>query len=406
MTMRSRHELKVLSAFSGAGGMDLGLEAAGFANVGTIEIDEAARDSLRINRPDWRAIGDGDVLSVARELRAADLGLEVGQLDLLAAGPPCQPFSAASQWAYAVRRGMDDERAKTLHSLLDLIETLQPRMVMLENVIGFVQGSRSATPVLEQHIRLMREKYGIEYQLHWKLLNAADYGVPQNRRRVIVILIRDVDPKHPWQWPAPTHGDAPITAWDALYDVAESSSPQPRGKWAALLPSIPEGSNYQWLTRQGGGEELFGYRTKYWNFLLKLAKNQPSWTLAASPGPSSGPFHWDNRPLSPREMMRLQSFPDSWTLPGEYRTQVRLAGNATPPLLAEVMGRAIRQALFGLTLEGGPLLQIERATSPIVTAAPQPVPVEFAAMIGPKSDHPGAGRGPGATPEKAADSAT
>jgi DNA (cytosine-5)-methyltransferase 1 len=74
-----------------------------------------------------------------------------------------------------------------------------------------------------------------------------------------------------------------------LADLREADLPPTQGNYAGLLPSIPEGSNYQYLTARGGGEELFGYRTRYWSFLLKLAKDLPAWTLAASPGPSTGP---------------------------------------------------------------------------------------------------------------------
>ena len=102
------------------------------------------------------------------------------------------------------------------------------------------------------------------------------------------------------------------TTWDALADI----EPNPgedlalRGKWGDLLASIPEGNNYLWHTDRGGGKPLFGWRRRYWSFLLKLAKSRPSWTIQAQPGPAIGPFHWANRRLSMRELCRLQTFPD------------------------------------------------------------------------------------------------
>lgn len=379
----------MLSMFSGAGGLDVGLEVAGFETVGCLEIDPTAQETLRQNRPDWPLLLDGDVLRAATNLTPADLGLEIGELDLLAGGPPCQPFSMAAQWS-GEKKGMDDERAATVHGLLDLIEAFLPKAVLLENVLGFVQGKKSALPAIEARLLALRLKTGRDYKLHWKLVNAADYGVPQNRRRVILVILRD---GFKWSWPEVTHAHSPITTWMALSGLPKEKTYTPaKGKWASLLPSIPAGTNYQWLTASGGGVELFGYRTKYWNFLLKLDPDQPSWTLPASPGPSTGPFHWDNRPLTPRECMRLQSFPDSWKLAGDARTQIKQLGNATPPRLSWVFGRAIASSLGYKSTEVLPLPEPGNRRRRI--PRPRPVPNTFLSSIGEKPPHPGHGRGP------------
>ena len=384
--------LRHLSVFSGLGGMDVGLERAGFTNVGTIEFDALAKEALRLNRPDWRSIGTGDVMDVAKWLSAKDLSLDVGDLDLLSGGPPCQPFSTASLWSSNGRRGMQDDRARTLHALTDLINRIQPKFVLIENVLGFVQGPGSALPYLKSRLRASAHLSKAGYELTWRLYNAADIGVPQNRRRVIVILRRRDQPQ--WSWPKPTHADSPLTAWDALHDLKSTEIPSPSGSWTGLLPSIPEGENYQWLTSHGGGEEVFGYRTKYWSFLLKLSKAKPSWTLAASPGPATGPFHWDNRPLSVQEMLRLQSFPDDWKVPGDYRSQVRLIGNATPPLLAETVGLRIRQLITGHA--AAPTLLRGRGPTPPMPTAPIPVAETYRNLVGKKEAHAGEGAGPAA----------
>ena len=101
--------------------------------------------------------------------------------------------------------------------------------------------------------------------------------------------------------------------------VSEDEDLAVRGKWADLLPSIPEGSNYLHHTDRGEGMPLFGWRRRYWTFLLKLAKNRPSWTIQAQPGPAVGPFHWSNRRLSVRELSRLQTFPDDVNIVGGAR---------------------------------------------------------------------------------------
>jgi DNA (cytosine-5)-methyltransferase 1 len=166
------------------------------------------------------------------------------------------------------------------------------------------------------------------------------------------------------------------------------------GKWAALLPSIPEGSNYLWHTRRGGGLPLFGWRTRYWNFLLKLAKDRPSWTIQAQPGSATGPFHWTSRKLSSRELARLQTFPDEVNLPASRNEIQRMLGNAVPSLMAEVVAREIAVQLLGARpYVGEPkLLPPDRGKPP----DPEPVlPVSrpYRALIDDHADHPGTGLG-------------
>jgi DNA (cytosine-5)-methyltransferase 1 len=199
-----------------------------------------------------------------------------------------------------------------------------------------------------------------------------------------------------FQWPRKTHADDPLCAWDAIgkLDLGENI-PTLMGKWAELLPSIPEGENYLWHTQYGGGLPIFGYRTRFWSFLLKLAKNQPSWTLPAQPGPSTGPFHWDNRPLAIPEMLRIQSFDADWIVEGDPREQVRQVGNATPPRLAEVMARAIASQIFGLSFDKQHLQHyISRSEKIPKRKATAEVDAKYASLIGNHPDHPGAGKGP------------
>jgi len=382
----------VLSLFSGAGGMDIGLSRAGYEHVGLIEIGRLQRATIASNTS-WPLLGDGDINELAARLQPSDVGLGRGDLELLAGGPPCQPFSMAAQWAAEGRRGMLDGRAQTVHSTLKLVRTFLPRAVMFENVSGFVRGPQSAMGYLEDEFSRINRQEGVSYRLHVSVLNAADYGVPQNRRRAIVIALRDGGDL---SWPTATHVENPRTAWDALWDVRPSDPPKARGKWSELLPLIPEGSNYLWLTSRGGGPELFGYRTKYWNFLLKLAHDQPSWTLPASPGPSTGPFHWENRPLAIEEQLRIQGFPDGWRIAGNYREQTVQVGNATPALLAEVLGRSIRHTLAGVEPVAPSLLGARAKTSMKPLRLLERVPERFVGLVGAKPAHAGEGRGPSA----------
>ena len=384
-------QLVCLSAFSGIGGLDLGLEHAGFVIVGGIENDAAARRSLALNRPKLQCLNPYDINEVAINLLPRDLGIAKGELTLLAAGPPCQPFSNAAQWSRTGARGLGDHRSQTLDSLLTLIERLLPHAILIENVPGFVKGNRSALSILEERLAAVNCRSGTRYKLACRILNAADFGVPQRRRRAIVVAFRNgAIPT----WPAATHRDHPVRAWDALHDVRPAKPPAPSGRFAGLLPSVPEGQNYQFFTERGEGPSLFGYRRRFWSFLLKLAKAEPAWTVPANPGPATGPFHWDSRPLAPEEILRLQTFPSSWKLDGTYREQVRQAGNATPPLLAEILGRSIAAQLYGEKIRGDPTLAIARSEFVPPPTAPRPVTAEYMALAGHHDPHPGAGRGP------------
>jgi DNA (cytosine-5)-methyltransferase 1 len=170
-----------------------------------------------------------------------------------------------------------------------------------------------------------------------------------------------------------------------------------KGKWAGLLPSIPEGENYLWHTNRGGGLPLFGWRTRYWTFLLKLSKDRPSWTIQSQSGSASGPFHWSNRRLSATELFRLQTFPEDVRCTAGRTEMQRMVGNAVPSLLAEVLAREIKRQIFGVKLD---------MTEPLALAVPKSetaprrtpvrsVPTAYHALVGTHADHPGPGLGPG-----------
>ena len=390
--------LLCLSAFSGIGGLDLGLERSGFSVIGAIESDAAARRSFALNHPRLPFLGPHDVEEVARDLVPGDLGIEKGGLALLAAGPPCQPFSKAAQWATTGALGLGDGRSTgCLNGLSMLIERLLPHAVLIENVPGFAKGGSSALPFLKERLAAVNRGAGTRYRLSHRVLDAADFGVPQRRRRAIIVALRNGEALN---WPAATHRDRPVRAWDATRGVRPEAVPAPSGQFAGLLPSVPEGMNYQYFTERGEGPALFGYRRRFWSFLLKLAKAEPAWTVPANPGPATGPFHWESRPLAPEEILRLQSFPGSWRLEGAYRVQVRQAGNATPPLLAEVLGRSIARQLFEEDRRGPLTLAIDRSPRVPPPTPPEPVADEYMWRLGEHPPHPGPGCGPRPRPAR------
>jgi DNA (cytosine-5)-methyltransferase 1 len=387
---RRRPKPTVLSAFTGAGGLDLGLRKAGFRTVACIESDVHARETIKANKL-GRLLTPGDIVEVAKTLTPKILGMRVRELSILAGAPPCQPFSKAAQWADSSRAGLKDERSAGVRAFFDLAAAFLPAVILIENVPGFVMGETSALAAVEAHLAEINRAHNTKYRLHHKRLDACDYGVPQRRNRAILVALRD---GRDFAWPEATHVENHTRAYDAIGHLKNKEVSLPTGKWAGLLSSIPEGQNYLFHTPNGGGRPLFGKRTRFWSFLLKLSKHEPSWTLPAQAGPATGPFHWTGRPLTVREMLRLQSFPASWRITGRRQEQVRQVGNATPPLLAEVIGRAIGEQVFGREYADRPSLSVPRARRIPPATPPRPVSKEFAKYEGAHAPHPGHGKGP------------
>jgi DNA (cytosine-5)-methyltransferase 1 len=156
----------------------------------------------------------------------------------------------------------------------------------------------------------------------------------------------------------------------------------------------PVSPNYLWHTPRGGGEPLFGWRTRYWSFLLKLSKAQPSWTLQAEPGPGTGPFHWRNRLLSTAELARLQTLPSGYALQGSYRSAQRQIGNALPSAIGELLGLEIRRQFRGDGLRRTPtLVPAVREKCPPAQSM-ELLPEKYLVLRGDHPDHPGRGKGP------------
>jgi len=393
----------VISLFSGVGGLDLGFEAAGFRTAVALEIDATSCHTLRLNR-DWPVI-QADIHAVSSKdlIRAANL--RPGQADVLVGGPPCQPFSKSGYWATGDSRRLDDPRADTLTAFLRVLRDVKPRAFLLENVRGLAycgkdEGLRHLLEGIKEVNRAARTKYRAE----WKMLNAADYGVPQLRERVFLIGSRD---GVPFRFPEPTHAaesegalfpmERHRNTWDALGDLPEDDDDSALvvgGKWGDLLPTIPEGENYLFHTNRGNGEHLFGWRRRFWSFLLKIAKARPSWTIQAQPGPATGPFHWRSRRLSPRELCRLQTMPDGIKFDCPRSEIQRMVGNAVPSLLAELLAREIKIQLLGFSSgrESPKLLPPNRGAPPPPEGV-RPVPRKYRALIGNHPDHPGTGLG-------------
>lgn len=394
--------MRAVSLFTGVGGLDLGFEAAGYSTAVALEIDKVCCSTLRANRS-WPLI-EGDIHQVSSSTLLDISGLAPGEADVLIGGPPCQPFSKSGYWANGDAKRLQDKRADTLGAYLRVLRDIRPRALLLENVTGLAfKGKDEGLGAILAGIEAINAETGTKYRPAVQVVNAADYGVPQLRERVLVVASRD---GRPFNFPTPTFGDPCKlkqgqrpwrTSWDALGDLPPVPSEEDLrvgGKWAALLPSIPEGQNYLWHTRRGGGLPLFGWRTRYWNFLLKLAKDKPSWTVQAQPGSATGPFHWASRKLSARELARLQTFPDDVVFPASRNEIQRMLGNAVPSLLAEVVAREIAVQLLGSSpYPGEPtLLPPDRGPAPLPERMNR-VPEQYLALVDDYEDHPGTGLG-------------
>ncbi|WP_137046034.1 DNA cytosine methyltransferase [Pseudolabrys sp. FHR47] len=400
-------KLKAISLYTGVGGLDFGFEAAGFSTRVAVEIDPVACRVLSGNRPAWRVVED-DIGNVSMSRLLDFAGLRSREADVLIGGPPCQPFSKSGYWATGSSRRLEDARAGTLAHYLKVLKATLPRAFLLENVLGFsFAGKSEAIDFIRAGLSEINSLTGVNYSFSMASLNAADFGVPQLRERVFIVGARD---GAPFKFPKATHGPKDetaegmlppyLTAWDAIGGLSQSADKRSlavTGKWADLLPTIPEGKNYLWHTPRGGGAPLFGWRTRYWNFLLKLAKDQPSWTIQAQPGPSTGPFHWENRKLSAKELCRLQTFPN---LDFGFCTRAeiqRLVGNGVPSALAEALALEIGAQLLGATRKRGPLSLIpSRKRKTPAAEIPKKVPKKYLGMVGSHLDHPGPGKGAGA----------
>lgn len=399
---KQRRELKAISLYTGVGGLDFGFEAVGFETAVAVELDAVACRTIKLNRK-WPVL-EGDIHDISSKAILKAAGVKPGEADVLIGGPPCQPFSKSSYWVNGDALRLDDPRSSTLAAYLRVLRDTKPKTFLLENVYGLAYANKDeGLRFLLDGIAEVNRQAGTKYSVRWQVLNAARYGVPQLRERVFLIGSRGGTP---FQFPVPTHAasqshdliegglNAYRTAWDAIGDLTEphDATLSVKGWWGDLLPSIPEGQNYLWHTNRGGGVPLFGWRTRYWSFLLKLKKDAPSWTIQAQPGSAIGPFHWKNRRLSVSEMCRLQTFPDGIRFDCGRTEVQRMLGNAVPSLLAEVLAREIRTQLL---MDG---TQSTLKLLPPTREAPRPervrpVPKKYHELIGDHAPHPGEGKG-------------
>lgn len=364
---------KTISLFSGAMGLDLGLEEAGIGVAACVEIDGPSCRTIRTNRPDVPVV-EGDIRQLEPQ-RILDLaGLERGKAFLVSGGPPCQAFSTAGR-----RGSFGDPRGSLFADYARFVGYIKPEYFLMENVRGLLSAAIEHRPLAERgdgHAPLKpEERLGsalkvilgefdrLGYSVGYRLLNAADYGVPQNRQRIIFIGSRE---GRNVAFPKPTHsreGANGLPAWRTLGDALDGLSeelpeyPNYSEERARIFEMIPSGGNWRSLSVPLQKEALGGAYTSDGGrvgFYRRLSFGKASPTIITSVSQkASGMCHPDEtRPLSVEECRRVQEFPDGFEFSGSMAQKYMQIGNAVPVGLARVVGEAIIRDARGEYREG------------------------------------------------------
>ena len=344
----SAPSVPTLSLFSGAGGLDIGFHDVGFEVAEMVEVERDFSATLQAN-----AAADG-IFSSA-EIHTIDIRDYFPEqskgFDFIIGGPPCQTFSAAGRRVSGVQ-GTQDDRGTLFEEYVRLLRTLKPAGFLFENVYAIL-GARQGQDWSE----IVAAFDSAGYVLSFRILDTADYGVPQHRERVFIVGIRDDLAKEVgiFRFPRPTHGPDSLTgrphetagfAVQGLDDDLDGL--KVAGRYGGLLKEIPPGLNYSFFTAEmGHPRPVFAWRSKFSDFLYKADPESPVRTIKAQGGAYTGPLSWESRHFSAAEIKRLQTFPDSYLIQGNRGTAVHQIGNSVPPHMARILAMAVRDQLFG-----------------------------------------------------------
>lgn len=365
--------LTAIDLFCGAGGLSEGFRQAGFTVLAGNDIDAAAGETYKATHPHAEFIlGPIQDVSAKRLMKAA--GLKRGQLDVLLGGPPCQAYSV-----YNHQRGMHDERASLFRQYLRIVEGLNPKWVVMENVTGItsIAGGTVVETIKSEFARL-------GYHVECRILKAEDYGVPQERRRIFFIGNRL---GMPIRFPDPTHGEGFLQPFTKIWDAIGDLPPLQNGEKAGPMEYFSEPKT--WFQRYARGNAALVYnhdaprlkaineeRMRHipiggsWRDIpfellppgMKKAKRSDHTKRYGRMRPdglsctvlTKCDVHWgayihpyQNRSITVREAARIQAFPDSFVFRGSRTEQYVQVGNAVPPLLGRCVAEAILAVASG-----------------------------------------------------------
>ena len=328
-------KVHAISFFSGCGGLDIGTQMAGVKVISTLDFDPATVETIKAN--EFFKFADhkcDDIRNVSGKSYSEIIHKSNPDKLILVGGPPCQPFSKAGYWiTNEKRKAVDDER-NMVGEYLRIIEEIRPDGFLLENVESILHPTnKAAVEYMEEKITRMG------YHFVRILANALEYGIPQKRKRVIFLASRNPISGQPLKLSPEEVEKVNVLDWIGRFDKPELSEAEEstEGKTYNLeLSEVPPGHNYIALSaRDNYPNPKFVANKRFWNFLLKLHPLQPSWTIAAQPGPWVGPFHWNNRRLRVQEVASIQTFPMDYKFVGSRRIIQKQIGNAVPSLLGE-----------------------------------------------------------------------
>ena len=346
----------VISLFSGAMGLDIGLEKAGLNVVIGQDFDASCVKTMRTNG--YRVM-EGDIREITPQDLLGMTGLSVGEPFLVCGGPPCQPFSTAGK-----RLGINDPRGSLFMDFIRMIDYIRPRFFIMENVKGIISAPLKHVSVAERDENDPEQRLGtvldvilaefekLGYKTVYGLLDAVNYGVPQFRERFVLIGSRDNENIF---LPVPTHFHMHQNKeyqWQTVRSAIEDLEAD-NGECDAFseerlkfLKMVPEGGNWRDLPKDvipiamGGAYKSGGGKV---GFYRRLSYDQPSPTVVTSPVQKATMMchPTQDRPLSVKEYARIQQFPDNWIFTGTTASKYRQIGNAVPIGLAEAIGKAV-----------------------------------------------------------------
>lgn len=337
---------KMISLFSGCGGLDLGFKQAGYEIIYANDFDS---DAQRVYEKNFGWIDKRNILDIDEK--------ELPDCDILTGGFPCQPFSNAGS-----RKGVHDHRGNLYKECLRIIKAKMPKVVVFENVRGLLSIKDENGDLLIETIVKTLEEIGVGYNVNYQLINASDYEVPQNRVRVVVVAFRKdlgktfvFPPKHSKK--GLNIGSLLNISKDVPNQIDWEFSPQAMN----LIRYIPEGGSWKSIPYDCLPErfkKIADNMKKYHapNMYRRFARNEIAGTITAAAQPENcGIIHpTENRRLNVREIARIQTFPDDFTFFTDDKKDIigmyKVIGNAVPPTLAMTIGNAIKEQLGNLII--------------------------------------------------------